>query len=128
MADLGTYDFTWVRGTTSPLTMSFKINDVAIPYDDVRLSVYAGAVLAFKLTLVDNPGSGPGKVSEVGGSGSGVITFQPTAAQTRGLLLTKVPGSGGKNTYEVEIRDGSNEDVFIMGTIEAIGGLNDDEA
>lgn len=121
----GTFDFNWVRGTTTPLQLSFKIDNVAIPYDDIRLSVWngGGKTFAFRLSLVDDPGVGPGKVEEIS---AGVLSFRPTAAQTR--LLTKTEeGDPGKNRYEVEVRNGVNEDVHLMGVIAGIGGINDDE-
>lgn len=119
-----TYDFKWMRGSTTPLKLSFKIDDVAIPYDDIRLSVYAKRTLAFRLTLADNPGVGPGLVEEIE---PGVVSFMPTAAQTRMLVQSKNDGSDGKNSYEVEIRNGTSEDIYLIGTITGLGGLNDDE-
>jgi hypothetical protein len=127
MADLGVYDFRWVRGTTAPLIVSFKINDVPIPYDDVRLSVWKGGVLAFRITLADNEDTAgaqnPGTVKVVS---PGTFQFMPMAAQTRSLIKT-ADGAVGKNSYEIEIRNGEDEEVYLMGTIAAIGGLNDDE-
>lgn len=123
MADLGTYDFEWVRGTTEPLVVSLKINDVPIAADDVRLSVYKGKNLAFRLTLADDAGTGPGKVSV----DTGVYTFQPTEAQTRSLNET-ARGDAGKNSYELAVRNGADERVYLLGTIAGIGGLNDDES
>lgn len=127
MADLGVYDFRWVRGTTTPLIVAFKINDVAIPYDDVRLSVFKGNTLAFRITLADNGSvSGtqpPGTVKVIS---PGTFKFMPHAEQTRSLIKT-ADGALGKNSYEIEIRNGTDEDVYLIGTIAAIGGLNDDE-
>lgn len=122
----GLYDFVWVRGTTGPLIISMKVNGIPIPYDDMRLSVYKnkGKTLAFRLTLADNEGSGPGTV-EI--TAPGVFKFMPTAEQTRGLDATPNDGTTGKNNYEVEVRNGSDEEVYLLGTIAAIGGLNDDE-
>jgi hypothetical protein len=123
MADLGIYNFKWVRGTTMPFIVSMKIDDVPIPYDDIRLSVYNGTTLVFRLSLHDNEGTEPGSV-EI--TSPGVFSFRPTAAQTR--MLTKVAADAeGKSSYEVEIRDGLNESVYLLGTIAGIGGLNDDE-
>lgn len=126
MAELGTYNFLWVRGTTAPLIVSFKIDDVPLPFDDVRLSVYKGKgkTLAFRLSLVDDGGVGPGTVQI---DSPGVIRFTPTAAQTRGLDETANDGSEGKNRYEVELRNGLDEEVYLMGVIAAVGGINDDE-
>jgi hypothetical protein len=121
-----TYDFNWVRGTTTPFKVSFKIDNVAIPHDDVRMSVYnaGGKTLAFRLSLVDNPGIIPGTVNE---EQPGLFSFRPTAAQTR-LLTKTAEGDPGKNSYEIEIRNGANEDVYLLGVIAGIGGINDDEA
>lgn len=121
-----TYDFMWVRGTTTPLRISLAFNGAPIAYDDVRLSVYAGSKLAFRLTLADNSSSSgdPGTVRE---NSPGDISFIPTAAQTRALAMSKNDGSAGKNSYEVEIRGGLDEEVYMLGTVTAIGGLNDDE-
>lgn len=121
-----TFDFTWVRGTTTPLRLSFKVDDVAIAYDDIRLSVWKGKVLAFRLTLADNEQSS-GDPGTVFTNSPGDISFIPTAAQTRLLIQSANDGSIGKNTYEVEVRNGLDEEVYILGTITAIGGLNDDE-
>lgn len=127
MAELGVFDFLWVRGTTAPLMVSFKIDDVALPFDDVRLSVYKnkGKTLAFRLTLAHDAGVGPGKVQIVS---PGVVKFTPTAAQTRGLDETPNDGSPGKNRYEVELRNATDEEVYLVGTIAAVGGINDDES
>lgn len=122
----GNYDFVWVRGTTGPLIVSMKIDNVPIPYSDMRLSVYraGGKTLAFRITLAENEGNGPGTV-EI--TSPGVFKFMPTADQTRSLDVTPNDGTPGKNRYEVEVRNGLDEEVYLLGTIAAIGGLNDDE-
>jgi hypothetical protein len=122
MADLAIYDFDWIRGTTSPLIASFKINGTPIPVEDIRLSVFNSKTLAFRLTLADNAGTGPGTVS----ADAGTYTFTPTAEQTR-LLKQGKQGQPGKSSYEIEIRNGTSEIVYMMGTINGIGGINDDE-
>lgn len=126
MASYGTYDFKWVRGTTTPLIVQMVEDGVPIELDDIRLSVYHknGKELAFRLTLVDTPGTGPGTVHE---STPGVFVFQPTPAQTRLLTQTPDDGTTGKNRYEVETRLEDNEDVRLIGVIAGIGGINDDE-
>lgn len=127
MADLAIYDFKWIRGTTAPLIVSFKVDGTPIPYDDVRLSVYTGSTLAFRITLADNEDTvgaqDPGTVKV---TSPGTFSFMPTAEQTRSLTKTNLDAPG-KNSYEVEIRNGADEEVYLMGTIAAIGGLNDDE-
>jgi hypothetical protein len=114
-------DFTWVRGTTTPLRMSFKANGVAIEFDDARISVFKdkGKTLAFRHSVED------GHVVITNPS-EGEITFRPTALETRGLTQSK-DEEDGKNRYEIELRSGTSEEVYVYGTIKAIGGLNDDE-
>lgn len=114
-------DFLWVRGTTTPLVIRFKKNGVAIEFDDARISVFKnkGKELAFRVSIED------GRVVKTDPS-EGEITFQPTAAETRGLTQSK-DEEDGKNRYEVELRNGGSEEVYLYGTIKAIGGLNDDE-
>lgn len=127
MTDFATYDFTWIRGTTTPFIVQMATGTPPVPIalDDIRLSVYKdnGKNLAFRLTLVDNPGTLPGQVYE---ATPGVFVFTPTAAQTR-LLTKTAEGAVGKNRYEVEVRLDEQEDVYLLGTIAAIGGINDDE-
>lgn len=120
------YDFTWVRGSTTPLRMTFMNGDNPVPYTDIRLTVFAGRNLAWRLTLADNSSSSgdPGTVKQ---NAAGDISFIPTAAMTRQLIQTPNDGTTGKNTYEVEVRNSLDEEVFVMGTIAAVGGLNDDE-
>lgn len=122
MSDLGIFDFDWVRGTTMPLVVTLKVDGTPIPADDVRLSVYNGSALAFRLSLADNAGSGPGKVT----NDTGTYTFTPTEQQTRSLKQGK-RGQPGKSAYEIAVRNGRDEKVYIMGAINGIGGINDDE-
>lgn len=126
MAVLATYNFDWVRGTTLPFIVSMKENGIPIALDDIRLSVYAGSTMLFRMSLASNPGTNgtPGTVQE---TSPGIFTFTPTAAQTRSLKVTAA-GAAGKNKYEVEIRRGALEAVYLMGAIAGIGGINDDEA
>lgn len=118
-----TFDFEWVRGTTRPLVMSFTQNDVAIPVEDLRISVYKnkGKDLAFRCALSDTEPQVT--LTDID---AGQYTFVPTAAQTRSLTESKV-GEAAKNRYEVEIRNGTDEEVYLLGSITASGGLNDDE-
>jgi hypothetical protein len=116
----------WVRGTTAPFVVQMVFDNVPIELDDIRLTVFNnnGKDLAFRLTLEDNEGTGePGSVEE---TDPGVFTFTPTAEQTRSLTKT-ASGLPGKNTYEVEVRNGAHENVYLMGVIQGIGGINDDE-
>jgi hypothetical protein len=102
--------------------MRFKANGVALEFDDARISVFKdnGKTLAFRASVQ----AGTIVISD---PANGEITFRPTAAQTRGLTESK-PDAVGKNKYEVELRNGTDEEVYVYGTIAAIGGLNDDEA
>lgn len=133
MSNYGLCDFVWIRGSTTPLIMTYTQNGVPLVFDDARLSVYdkAGSTLLFRLSLADNPGTGPGTVTK--DLVTGKLTFQPTEHQTRSMIQSNlkngtIDASKGKNRYEVELRDGANADIYLMGTIAAIGGLNDDEA
>jgi hypothetical protein len=114
------YDFTWVRGTNVPAVFAFARNGVAIPFDDARMSVTdMQGDLIFRLSI------------ESGGAvktnpSIGEVTFTPTTAQTRSLKESK-PGNPGKNRYEIELRDGTNEAVYVWGVVAGILGGNDDE-
>lgn len=128
--NFGVYDFRWVRGTTEPLIVGYTQNGAPLPLDDARLSVYDKTtnVLIFRLSYADNPGTGPGTVAY--DIVTGRITFHPSAEMTRALVrsskIDTLPAKG-KNKYEVELRDGAEEHVYLMGTIAGIGGYNDDE-
>ena len=126
--NVGVCDFYWIRGTTTPFITTFTQNDVPLEFDDARLSVTDKlGNLIFRLSLADNPGTGPGTVTK--DIVTGKVTFQPTEEQTRALIASKVgtDKAKGKNKYEVELRNGADTDVYLLGTICAIGGLNDDE-
>lgn len=112
----------WVRGTTTPFVFSMKRNGVPIPFDDIRLSVYKkdGRTLLFRATYTDDGG-----ITVVNPS-TGLCKFQPTAEQTRMLVQSKDEITP-KNIFELEYRDGFSEEVYLMGDVLAIGGINDDE-
>lgn len=114
-----TKDLTWVRGTTPSLVVTFERNDEPITFDDARISVYSdkGRTFAWRATAED------GDITI--DAGLGQITFRPTADQTRMLTQTKDNGVA-LNRYEIELRDGEIEEVYLIGAISAIGGLNDD--
>lgn len=113
-----TYNFKIVRGTTNGLILRLKTTDgseekVPLEFDDVRLSVYRqGGALLFRKSIGDG--------IEVTDPGEGEVTWQPTAAETRSLPLNK------PCMYEVEVRIGETQDVYMQGTICGVGGLNDD--
>lgn len=117
-----TFDFEWVRGTTHPFVMRFTLAGDPLPADDVRISVWkkSGKELAFRVALSDGANLVQTDID------AGEYTFTPTAAQTRSLTESK-EGEEPKNRYEVEIRDGDSEEVYLLGKITATGGLNDDE-
>jgi len=121
-----TYNFSVVRGTSaidtthSPLVMRFKRGGIPIPFEDARLSVYSkhgdpehGALL-FRASLLEG---GLVETNEY----EGEISWMATTEETRLLLV------GTKNYYEMELREDGNEQVYILGVISGIGGLNDDE-
>jgi hypothetical protein len=114
-----TYDFTWVRGTNVPVRFTLSRNGVPISFDDARLTVSKGKDLLFRLSVVDGGG-------EVTNPATGEVTFTPTTEQTRLLVETSL-GKPGKNNYELEYRDGTSEQVYLIGTITGLGGRNDDE-
>lgn len=120
-----THNFTVVRGTSayarefSPFVFRFARGGDPIPFEDVRLSVYAkksdelkGRFL-FRTSILEG-----GLV--VTDEYSQEISWFATAEETRLLVV-------GLNYYEVELRDGANEVVLLVGTITGEGGLNDDE-
>lgn len=113
------YDFTWVRGTNVPLIVRFKQGDNPVPFDDARLRVYNGSNFLFMLSITEGG-------AEVTDPAAGEVTFTPDVEDTRSLAQSKV-GAVGKNQYEIELRNGPSEVVYVMGTIAGIGGLNDDE-
>ena len=116
------WDFTWVRGTTKPpLQVRITQNGDPVPFEEVRLSVWNnnGNSLAFRASYLAN--------EIVYDSGTNTLSFTPTAEQTRSLTRTKNDGDPAKNKYELELRQGTTERVWLMGDITAIGGLNDDE-
>ena len=114
-------DFTWVRGSTTPFIVRFTRNEVPVPFEEARLSVWKsnGRELAFRASFL------AGDITYDAGSGN--LTFVPTAEQTRSLTQTKVDGDPAKNFYEYEIRDGISENIWLAGAIVGWGGLNDDQ-
>lgn len=119
-----TYQLEWVRGTTSPFVFAMKRNGVPIPFQDIRLSVYKknGRDLIWRATYSDNGGI------VVVNPATGLMKFQPTPEQTRALVQSK-DGATPQNIYELEYWDagGTSQEVYLMGDLLAIGGINDDE-
>lgn len=118
----GQFDWQWVRGTTTPVVFTLTKNDQPMPFDDVRLSVYKdnGRTLAFRVSTLEG-------TMQVTDPATAQITFTPTSEQTRGLSESKI-GGDPKNRYELEVRENGSEQVYLLGNITAIGGLNDDDA
>lgn len=125
-------DFEWVRGTTPRIGFRFRklvsAPDAeppvyeAIPFDDIRFTIFKGAKggeLLTRYTLVD----GDIIVTDVD---AGQVEWTMRADDTRALNETAI-GAEGKNRYEVELRNGTDERVFVLGKIAGIGGINDDE-
>lgn len=129
MARYEIFNMEWVRGSTPPNLFRFQrrtslpgvepITRVPLVFDDARVSVYAGKKFLFRLSVVEN-------TVHITDPDTGEIRFTPTADQTRMLVRTE-PGEPGKNRYEIELRNGTDEQVYVMGTIAGVGGDNDDE-
>ena len=113
-------EWQWVRGTTSPVGFRLTKNDEPVEFDDIRLTVFKnkGKTLAFRVSTAD------GSI-EVTNPAEGLITFTPTAEQTRSLTQSRLD-QDAFNTFELEVRLNGSEEVWLMGTIKAIGGINDD--
>ena len=114
------YDIEWTRGTTPKMVVRFTRNGVAIPFDDARMSVSDGKKILFRLTIENNAG-----ITHTNPE-TGEIKIEPTAEQTRLLVPTRADGIP-RNRYEIELRNGADEQVYLMGSIDGIGGDNDDE-
>lgn len=114
------FDIEWTRGTTPTFVVRFKRNGVALSFSDARFTVNSGKKFLFRLTIEGNNGIEHTDVE------NGEITIRPTAKQTRMLTETKEDGVA-RNKYEIELRNGADEEVFLMGNISGIGGINDDE-
>jgi hypothetical protein len=116
-----TYNFSVVRGSAGP-TQGLRVRLKArldentlenIPFEDIRLSIYQRNVKILRATLAN----GQMVVSD---PSEAEVTWQPTAAETRLIPV------GTKARYELEIRQGTNESIYMMGTLTGIGGINDD--
>jgi len=124
-----TFDFDVVRGSAGPtqgLTLNLRTKNldnelVPMLFDDVRLSIYDKTVdkadreLLVRATFVD------GGIQETD-SYQGQVSWIPTTEETRALKI------GAKNHYELEVRTGTDEIIYLLGVITGIGGLNDDES
>jgi hypothetical protein len=118
----GTYDFSIVRGTTQPLIFQLKVSDGATPpvltnmvFDDVIITIQPknGTKIVAKISEAQPRFA-------VTDALENELTFTPTPAETRTYP------AGAKTTYEVEVRDGTSQMVYLTGTITATGGINID--
>ena len=113
----GVYDFDLVRGTTSPFVFQLKTTDDAgaetnMPYEDVRLTLYANGEFLFRKSLAEDTLESDSDNAE--------IMWTPTVEESR--LIPQ-----GRNTrYEVEVRYAGGQEVYLVGAITGLGGLNDD--
>lgn len=115
-----TFDLTLVRGTTETYVVRFKLNGVAMSFDDARFTVASGKKELFRLTIEGNNGVEHTDVE------NGEITITMLPMHTRMLAETKDDGIA-RNKYEIELRNGSVEKVYLVGNISGVGGINDDE-
>lgn len=132
MATFVQKDFEWVRGTTPRVAFEFKTKKVMgdgsvvsepLVFDDCRFTVWKGrkngnilfrySIASSEITLTD--------------PALGRVEWMIQAEHTRMLQESPI-GEDGKNRYEIELRNGELEHVYIMGFIAGIGGINDDEA
>lgn len=114
-----TFDIAWTRGTTETYVVKFQRNGAALSFSDARFTVNSGKKFLFRLSILE------GGVEHTDVE-NGEITIRPSAAQTRMLAQTKEDGVA-RNQYEIELRNGAEEKVYLMGTISGVGGINDDE-
>lgn len=113
-----TYNWSIVRGTTSPFTVRLQAGDplAAIPFTDVRLSITNLKGTSF----IMRPSISDGRLNLLDVNTS-EITWIPTPAESRAIPV------GIKAKYELEVWNGDSEIVYMMGTIEGVGGINDDQ-
>lgn len=128
-----TVNFTRVRGNTEPFMFQFQDTQTPpqdIPHDDIHISVYktkkggdANILLRKKLSEI-----GGGFVADTSDPNVTTYIWTPTPEETR--LFPYSEGPDGTNRkfayYEVEIWASNTQTTYIWGTIEGIGGLNDD--
>jgi hypothetical protein len=125
----GTHDFDVVRGTSaeeqslSPLVARFLHDGAAVEFTLASLSVYAKRDDDLRGTFLfrtDTSLVGSGRLAATDSYTSEVTWFM-SLDQSRMLRV------GAVNYYEMELTtpDGS-EVVYLRGTINGIGGLNDD--
>lgn len=125
----GIHNYTIVRGTTAAFVVQLQAPEdleydppvlIPIPFTDVHLSIKPGSGAVFIKKLSDDDPR-----FYVSNEYEGEITWLPTPAESRSLVESK-DGAPGKNKYELEVWNGSEQEVYLTGTITAIGGINDD--
>jgi hypothetical protein len=132
---MGSYqvkDFEWIRGTTPRLVFEFKrVNGgteedptyEAVEFDEARFTLQTGAAKGGD--LICRYSITGGEITKTDPS-VGRIEWVMLADDTRALIQT-ARGEAGKNRYEIELRNGADERVYILGNVAGIGGINDDE-
>ena len=123
-----TYNFDVVRGSSGQingLVVRLKTKDandvlVNMQFDDVRLSIYDKDVKSSTKQLLVRATFENGQM-QITDEYEGEVSWIPTAEETRLLKI------GAKNHYELEVRNGLEEVVYLLGVITGVGGLNDDE-
>jgi hypothetical protein len=118
----GNYNFTLFRGTTDEFRFRLKDNTGAtLPYTDIQLTISKAASnvntdpLVRKKLSENDPGF---DIDDY----SGVVTWIPTPAESRA-----VPVGEESAKYEIELRNGTRQLVYLTGTITGIGGINADD-
>lgn len=116
MADAEIYNMTVVRGTTPKFIFRFKQDGAGIAIESAILSVFKsnGKTLAFRVEM------------SITDAQEGEVRYTATETQTHGLTQSKDDDDSYKNSYEIEIRNGSDAQVYVRGGIRATGGLNTD--
>lgn len=121
------YNFQVVRGNagaTAGLVFFLTAGDPPqnLAYDNVILSVYnrAGTELILRasldnghLVLLDAP--------------TNKFAWVPTTDHTRRIPKGLAPDGLGKASYELEVWNGDTEITYMMGRIEGVGGISDDQ-
>lgn len=120
-----TYNFKIVRGTAGPrVGFRFRLRTIVdpdpltygnVPYQDVRLNVKKGNKLLFVVSVAN------GRLEETDAL-TNEFLWAPTQEESRSIPV------GAVASYEVEVWNGATiEEVFLMGTITGLGGVNDDQ-
>jgi hypothetical protein len=116
-----------VRGSTDPKVWRFKDSDGnGIIFDDLRFTCNKGNKLLFRVSITGD-GDAPAQI-EMTDYVTGEYTFTPTAEQTRLVPKGTVAEGTVKARFEIEGRQGTLEQVWLMGAVDGIGGDNDDES